>query len=120
MTGNKDIDLNDAALLKKGRRLTRQGDYARAVQVFSLAIDQNREFAEAYFSRGACYYMLGYYRRAADDLNAASLLAAGTHNYGANSKPINSTMRMTKRMTKTKASFLGKKPINWGFLPKLN
>ena len=73
MKKNNDIDLEDADLLEKGRRLTRQGNYASAVQVFNLAIDQNREFAEAYFGRGACYYMLGYYRRAADDLNAASL-----------------------------------------------
>jgi len=73
MTGNNNIDLNDVELLEKGKRLTRQGDYANAVQVFNLAIDLNREFAEAYFSRGACYYMLGYYRRATDDLNAASL-----------------------------------------------
>ena len=73
MTDKNNLDLNEAALLEKGRRLTRQGDYASAVQVFNLAIDQNREFAEAYFSRGACYYMLGYYRRAADDLDAASL-----------------------------------------------
>ena len=73
MAGNKDIDLNELALLKRGKKLTRQGDYVGAVEVFNLAIDQNKEFAEAYFSRGACYYMLGYYQRAADDLNAATL-----------------------------------------------
>jgi Flp pilus assembly protein TadD len=73
MPDNNNIDLNDVELLEKGKQLSRRGDYASAVQVFDLAIDQNREFAEAYFSRGACYYMLGYYRRAADDLNAASL-----------------------------------------------
>ena len=73
MAGINDIDLNELALLERGKNLTRRGDYAGAVEVFNLAIDQNKEFAEAYFSRGACYYMLGYYRRAADDLNAASL-----------------------------------------------
>lgn len=67
-------DLNAAELLEEGRRLTRLGDYPNALQAFDLAIDQNREFAEAYFRRGACYYMLGYYRRATEDLNAASLL----------------------------------------------
>ncbi len=67
-------DLNAAELLEEGRRLTRLGDYSNALQAFDLAIDQNREFAEAYFRRGACYYMLGYYRRATEDLNAASLL----------------------------------------------
>jgi tetratricopeptide (TPR) repeat protein len=68
-----DIDLKAADLLEEGRRLTRRGDYSDAVKVFNLAIDQDKEFAEAYFRRGAAYYMLGYYRRATDDLNAASL-----------------------------------------------
>jgi Flp pilus assembly protein TadD len=67
------IELKAADLLEEGRRLTRRGDYSNAVQVFNLAIDQDKEFAEAYFRRGAAYYMLGYYRRATDDLNAASL-----------------------------------------------
>ncbi len=74
MKKNNGCDLNATELLEEGRRLTRLGDYSKAVQAFNLATDQNREFAEAYFRRGACYYMLGYYRRATDDLNAASLL----------------------------------------------
>ena len=65
--------LNAAELLIEGRRLAHIGDYSNALQAFDRAIDQNRELAEAYFIRGACHYMLGYYRRAADDLNAASL-----------------------------------------------
>ena len=73
MEKNDHRALNAAELLKEGRRLTQLGDYSNALQVFDLAIDQNRELAEAYFIRGACYYKLGYYRRAADDLNAASL-----------------------------------------------
>ncbi len=56
-----------------GQRLMSSGKYAEALAAYSSAINQNREFAEAYFIRGACYYMLGYYRRATDDLNAASL-----------------------------------------------
>ncbi len=74
MESNGDRVLNAPDLLVEGRRLTLLGDYSSAVNVFNLAINQNREFAEAYFRRGACYYMLGYYRRATDDLNAASLL----------------------------------------------
>jgi tetratricopeptide (TPR) repeat protein len=70
---NNDCDLKATELMEEGTRLTQLGDYSNAVQRFNLAIDQNREFAEAYFRRGACYYMLGYYRRATDDLNAASL-----------------------------------------------
>ena len=74
MKSNDDKVINAPDLLKEGRRLTLLGDYSNAVHVVNLAIDQNREFAEAYFIRGACHYMLGYYRRATDDLNAASLL----------------------------------------------
>jgi tetratricopeptide (TPR) repeat protein len=74
MKNNNDTDLKAAELLEKGRQLTQLGDYPNAIEAFDLAIDQYREFAEAYFRRGACYYMLGYYRRATDDLNAASLL----------------------------------------------
>ncbi|UCH20995.1 MAG: tetratricopeptide repeat protein [Deltaproteobacteria bacterium] len=74
MKKNNDIELKAADLLREGRRLTQLGDYSNALQAFNVAIDQNREFAEAYFRRGACYYMLGYYRRATEDLNAASLL----------------------------------------------
>jgi tetratricopeptide (TPR) repeat protein len=74
LKSNNDCDLKATELLEKGRQLTRLGDYPNAIEAFDLAIDQNREFAEAYFRRGACYYMLGYYRRATDDLNAASLL----------------------------------------------
>ena len=70
---NDHSALNATELLNEGRRLTRLGDYSNALQAFDRAIDQNRELAEAYFVRGACYYMLGYYRRAAEDLNAASL-----------------------------------------------
>ena len=73
MKHNDDKVLNAPDLLEEGKRLTLLGDYVTALQIFDHAIEQNREFAEAYFIRGACYYKLGYYRRAADDLDAASL-----------------------------------------------
>jgi hypothetical protein len=39
-----------------------------------MAIDRNTGFAEAFFKRGVCYYLLGNSRLAARDLEAASLL----------------------------------------------
>jgi tetratricopeptide (TPR) repeat protein len=59
---------------KKGQQLMLSEKYSAAINAYDLAIDKNTEFAEAYFSRGACYYVLGYYRRATDDINAAALL----------------------------------------------
>jgi tetratricopeptide (TPR) repeat protein len=58
----------------KGQRLMLSEKYAEAINAYCRAIDQNTGLAEAYFRRGACYYVLGHYRKAADDLNAASLL----------------------------------------------
>jgi len=40
---------------------------------FSHAIEQNRLFADAYFSRGACHYAMRHYQQAREDLNAAAL-----------------------------------------------
>ena len=39
-----------------------------------MAIDRNAGFAEAFFKRGVCYYLLGNSRLASQDLEAASLL----------------------------------------------
>ncbi len=47
---------------------------AEAIQAFNLAIDNKIERAQAYFNRGVCYYRLGNYRQAKDDLEAAALL----------------------------------------------
>ena len=50
------------------------GKLTEAVSAFTEAIDQNAGFAEAFFKRGVCYYLLGNGRLAAHDLEAASLL----------------------------------------------
>jgi tetratricopeptide (TPR) repeat protein len=59
---------------KEGCNLFEAGHISQAVTAFTSAIDSNDQPAEAYFRRGACYYLLGQCHRAAIDLNAASLL----------------------------------------------
>jgi len=54
--------------------LTRAGKLSEAVTAFTEVIDRKPEFAEAFFKRGVCYYLLGNSRLAAHDLEAASLL----------------------------------------------
>jgi tetratricopeptide (TPR) repeat protein len=58
----------------KGRRLTHEGCHREAIEAFSSAIDKNPAYAEAYFVRAACYYKLGDYRQAGDDIEAAAIL----------------------------------------------
>jgi lipoprotein NlpI len=59
---------------KEGCKLTRAGKLSEAVTAFTEVIDRKPEFAEAFFKRGVCYYLLGNSRLAAHDLEAASLL----------------------------------------------
>ena len=66
--------LSDEEWYEKGRRLTCDGRHREAVEALNVAIDKNPFYAEAYFARGACYYALGFYRQAGDDLDAAALL----------------------------------------------
>lgn len=47
--------------------------YERAVDAYSKAIDEDKEYAAAYFCRGACHYMLGRYKSAVADMDAAAL-----------------------------------------------
>ncbi len=58
---------------RRARRLMQAGKYREALEACSLAIDADREYAAAYFCRGACQYMLGRYRSAAADMDAAAL-----------------------------------------------
>ena len=66
------------ALLVEGRKLADSGDHLRALSAFDKVIDINAEHAQAYFERGTCYYKLGYYRRAVDDIDTACLLGYET------------------------------------------
>ena len=58
----------------EGKRLTEKSCHREAVEAFDLAIQINSWYAEAYLARGACHYVLGNYRQAGDDLDAAALL----------------------------------------------
>jgi tetratricopeptide (TPR) repeat protein len=73
-TRNKKSDANARELYKKGCELKRAGNLRAAVASFSKAIDCDTQFAEAYFSRGASYYLLGQYQLAGMDMDAAVLL----------------------------------------------
>ena len=59
---------------EEGCKLKHAGKLSEAVTAFTVAIDRNTGFAEAFFKRGVCYYLLGNSRLAAHDLEAASLL----------------------------------------------
>ena len=58
----------------KGCELKRAGKLMEAVASFKKAIDYDTQFADAYFTRGACYYLLGQYQLAGMDMDAATLL----------------------------------------------
>jgi tetratricopeptide (TPR) repeat protein len=59
---------------ERGQRLARDGRQREAIEAFNLAIAKDPAYAEAYFVRGACYYALGSYRQAGDDIDAAAVL----------------------------------------------
>lgn len=54
-----------------GIRYDSEGDYEQAVEEFSLAIDLNRDFADAYDQRGISYTKMIKYRKAVKDFNMA-------------------------------------------------
>ena len=62
------------AWYEKGCILSKAGKLPEAVTAFTAAIDGNSGWAEAYFKRGVCYYLLGNSRLASCDLDAATLL----------------------------------------------
>jgi tetratricopeptide (TPR) repeat protein len=67
-------DLGAKYWYDEGQRLTEESCHKEAIEAFDLAIQQNSRYAEAYFARGACHYVMGNYRQAGDDLDAAALL----------------------------------------------
>jgi tetratricopeptide (TPR) repeat protein len=74
MKKNKNGDLTAEDWFEKGHQLALSGKYAAAIDAYEKALDHNTVFAKAYFGRGACYYKLGHYQRAADDINIAAML----------------------------------------------
>ncbi|CAB1061248.1 hypothetical protein D1BOALGB6SA_6021 [Olavius sp. associated proteobacterium Delta 1] len=59
---------------ERGQRLKQDGRHREAIKALSQAIAKNPAYAEAYFARGACYYALGRYDQAGDDIDAAAIL----------------------------------------------
>jgi tetratricopeptide (TPR) repeat protein len=59
---------------EEGCRLANAGKLHEAVTAFTSVIDSNAGWAEAYFRRGVCYYLLGNCRLASNDMDAATLL----------------------------------------------
>jgi tetratricopeptide (TPR) repeat protein len=59
--------------LDEGKRLKEKKRHKEAIAAFNLAIQKNCRYAEAYFARGACHYLIGNYRQSGDDLDAAAL-----------------------------------------------
>ena len=74
MEETKYINLTAQDWFEKGRRLARDGRHNDAIEAFNRAIGGAPAYAEAYFERGACYYALGHYHQAADDIDAAAIL----------------------------------------------
>ena len=64
---------NSKRLFNNGRVLRAEGNYVESIKAFTSAIDENVEFGKAYFERAACYYKLGLYIKAKNDLQAAAI-----------------------------------------------
>jgi len=59
---------------EKGCSLSKAGKLPEAITALTAAIDGSSGWAEAYFRRGVCYYLLGNCRLASHDMDAATLL----------------------------------------------
>ena len=59
---------------ERGQSLTQDGRHKEAIEALDRAIAKDPACAEAYFARGACYYTLGRYDQAGDDMDAAAIL----------------------------------------------
>ena len=59
---------------ERGQGLTRNGCHREAIEALDQAIAEDPVYADAYFARGACYYKIGRYDQAGDDIDAAAIL----------------------------------------------
>jgi len=91
--------LSDNELYEKGRRLTRDGRHGEAIEALNSLIDKNPSCAEAYFARGACYYALGSYQQAGEDLDAAAILGCRDAQFWSKFA-INASKKSTDNQTK--------------------
>ena len=74
MEKTKFLNLTAKDWFEKGRRLARDGRHREAIETFNQAIAKDSAYATAYFARGACYYAVGSYHQAAEDIDAAAVL----------------------------------------------
>ena len=74
MEKTKLLNLTAKDWFEKGRQLARDGRHQEAIEAFDQAVAKEPAYAEAYFVRGSCYYSLGSYHQAADDIDAAATL----------------------------------------------
>jgi len=72
----KNKPRNTEEWYQRGYHLMAEGRYSESIKAYSMAIEHDLEYAEAYFARGACYYKLGYYRKAVDDIKTAAVLGS--------------------------------------------
>jgi tetratricopeptide (TPR) repeat protein len=59
---------------ERGQGLKQNGCHREAIEALDQAIDRDPVYADAYFARGACYYKLGRYDQAGNDIDAAAIL----------------------------------------------
>ena len=59
------------ALKDEGRDLLNRGDYRRAIDACTRAIEMDPAFGDAYYNRGVAYLNLSLYDRAIEDMDAA-------------------------------------------------
>ncbi len=64
---------NSKELFDNGRVLRTEGNYFESIKALTSAIDENAEFGKAYFERAVCYYKIGSYIKAKNDLQAAAI-----------------------------------------------
>ena len=62
------------AYYNKANILSAQKDFKTAIQLYSKAIEQDRNFAEAYFNRGLTYLYTGEDAKGLSDLSKAGEL----------------------------------------------
>ena len=74
MEKTKSQSLGAKDWCERGQRLTQDGRHREAIEALNQAIAKDPGCAEAYFVRSACYYALGRYDQAGEDIDAAAIL----------------------------------------------
>ncbi len=72
---------NAKKLYKSGKNYNKIGNFEKAVELFSQAIDLDSEFTKAILARASAYEELIQYKKAAKDYETLSILEPGKGNY---------------------------------------